>query len=460
MSTVIYVRQSLDKDGAGAAVDRQLVECRELAAKQSLTVDAEFVDNDVSASKGVRPEFSRLLEGIRRGDIDTIIVWHTDRLYRRVRDLVEIVELAESRALKVLTVRAGDLDLSTPAGRMLAGMLGHAARYEVEQKGARQVAANVQRASRGNWQFSNRPFGYERVNGEVKIVVAEAAVLREAYGRYLAGDSYYSIVEDLNSRGVRTVNGNQWSVTLLRARLRNPAYAGIRMYKGAEVAVGQWEPIISRAVWDEYLRMRTRRKVPHDWSNQGKHLLSGLAVCGVCGGRMFARPEYRKRGGERITTMAYACRENWCTQRNLSRVDELVSQVIVARFSMPDVLELVKVDDSVAEHESEALTLRQRWDDLAALAADGSLRPEAVREQVVAIKAKLDTVQHRIDTIRERSTMNDLALATDTAAKWSKLPLPKRRSLIQSLMTVTINRQHNPRVFDPEDVAIEWVTAR
>ena len=211
MSSVIYVRQSLDRDGEGAAVGRQLTECRSLALSHSISVTREFVDNDVSASKGTRPAFTELLASIKAGEVSTIIVWHTDRLYRRVRDLVELVELAEKHALRILTVKAGDLDLNNPSGRMMAQMLGAAARYEVEQKGARQVAANVQRAKDGVWQFSGRPFGYERIDGVVQIVESEAAVIREAINRVIAGESWYSIAKDYKTRGIVAANGKPFS---------------------------------------------------------------------------------------------------------------------------------------------------------------------------------------------------------------------------------------------------------
>ncbi|WP_158251642.1 recombinase family protein [Cryobacterium sp. M91] len=458
MKAIIYVRQSLDRDGAGAAVARQLTECRALAATQGLEIAHEYIDNDVSASKGTRPGFQELLTAIKAGTVSTIVVWHTDRLYRRVRDLVELVELAEKHALRILTVKAGDLDLNNAAGRMMAQILGAAARYEVEQKGARQVAANVQRANAGVWQFSNRPYGYERVGGKVQIVEHEAVVLREAYESYLAGESYYSIVEAFNSRGTLTVTGKPWSITTLRARLRNPAYAGIREYKGEAVAEGDWEPIITRQKWDDYTRLRTHRKTPHDWSNKTKYLLSGLALCAVCGGRMLARPDYPRKGVDRPPRIAYACTDNWCTQRDQARLDALVESVIIARFSQPDVLALMRVDQDIAPQQAEALVLRRRWDDLAELVADGTMRPAAVREQVATIQGKLARIQAVIDSAHGGSTMTDLALAEDTANAWALLGLPQKRQVIASLMTVTVSKQKNTRVFDPEDVAIAWLS--
>lgn len=129
---------------------RQLDACRDLAERNGWQVAEEYVDNDTSASTGLRPEWRRLVADLAVGRYDVLVCWHTDRLYRRVRDLVDLVELAERQALRIASVRAADLDLGTPAGRMLAGMLGHAQRYEVEQKSARQVAANAQRARAGS----------------------------------------------------------------------------------------------------------------------------------------------------------------------------------------------------------------------------------------------------------------------------------------------------------------------
>lgn len=457
MATVIYVRQSLDRDGKGAAVERQLTECRTLAKRHKLKVATEYVDNDVSASKGTRPAFTQLLAAIKRGEVSTILVWHTDRLYRRVRDLVDIVEMAEKHALKILTVKAGDLDLATPAGRMLAGMLGHAARYEVEQKGARQVAANIQRAKAGHWQFSNRPYGYERIDGKVQIVEHEATIIREAFDRYLAGETYYAIMDDLNKRGVPTITGKSWTITQLRERLKNPAYAGIRTYKGEVVADGDWEPIVSREMWERFNTSNTRRKTRHDWSNKTKYLMSGLALCGVCGNRMMARPEYRRKDGVRVTRMTYQCTTGWCVARDLNAVDEVVQAVVIARLAQPDALKLLTPKTDIGPLVSQSHELRERRDDLAALLADGTLTASAVREQSGKLQKQLEALQEQISHAEGGSQVTALVMAESVEDHWhNRLTFAQRRAIITALMTVTINKQANTRRFDPEDIVIEW----
>lgn len=457
MTAVIYVRQSLDRDGSGAAVDRQLTECRALASKNDLSVTREYVDNDVSASSGTRPEFTKLLEAIKGGTVSTIIVWHTDRLYRRVRDLVDIVELAEKHTLKILTVRAGDLDLSTPAGRMLAGMLGHAARYEVEQKSARQVAANVQRSRQGHWHFTIRPYGYERIDKRIQVVPAEAEVLREAYRRYIAGDTYYSIVEDLNARGIPSALDKEWTITILRERLRNPHYAGLATYKGEVTSLGDWEPIISQEDWERFTAARTRRKVRHEWSNKTKYLLSGLALCGVCGGRMMARPDYRGTGNNKRRVMTYQCTTGWCVSRLLEPVDAMVEAAVIDRLSQPDALALLTPAVDVAPLVERSQELRARRDDLAGLLAEGILSAAAVREQSLKIRKQLEDLQTRIARAEGGSSLSHLILADDIAHHWHRImTFRQKRAILAAGLTVTINKQPS-RIFDPVYVDVKWM---
>ena len=462
MTAVIYVRQSLDRDGKGAAVDRQLKECRAVAKAHELAVAHEYVDNDVSATKGTRPAFQQLLTAIKNGTVSSIVVWHTDRLYRRVRDLVELVELAEQHALKIFTVKAGDLDLNNPAGRMLAQMLGAAARYEVEQKGARQIAANVQRANAGVWQFSNRPYGYERKDGKVQIVEAEAAIIRETYDRYLAGDTYYAIIEDLNSREIPTITGKTWTITQLRERLKNPAYAGIRTYKGDIVSQGDWEPVISMETWERFNLTKTRRKTRHDWSNKTKYLLSGLAVCGVCSGRMMARPEYRRKqaDGSKPVVMTYQCTTNWCVSRKLEPVDAMVEAEVVNRLSQPDALQLLTPKTDVAPLVKQSQELRERRDDLAALLAEGVLTPAAVRTQSAKLQKQLESLQEQISTAEGGSALSALIRAENITDHWrDNMTFTQRRAIIIAGLTITIHKQKNTRQFDPENVVIAWIGA-
>src|SRR5687767_2145132 len=124
MRTAVYARISLDRrEGEGVA--RQLEQCRDLVESRGWEVTAEYVDNSVSAYQDrVRPQWVRLVKDLGAGGFDALVAVHPDRLYRRLPDLEGLIDTIEGQGVKVATVRAGDIDLSTASGRMTARILG------------------------------------------------------------------------------------------------------------------------------------------------------------------------------------------------------------------------------------------------------------------------------------------------------------------------------------------------
>src|SRR5262245_54261 len=137
-TAAIYIRISNDPTGQRAGVTRQLEDCQALAEHLGWEViDPPFDDNDLSAYNGTRPGFERLLNTVKQGQIDAIICWHPDRLYRRMADLQRLVEITD-RGVKIRTVNGGDLDLSNATGKMLARIVGSVSEMESEHKAERQ----------------------------------------------------------------------------------------------------------------------------------------------------------------------------------------------------------------------------------------------------------------------------------------------------------------------------------
>ena len=145
----VYCRISMDREGAGLGVARQEQDCRARADRLGWSVAEVYVDNDVSAYSGKpRPAWNRLLADVRAGSVDAVICWHVDRLTRSPRELEDVIDLADRHGL-ALASATGDVDLATPTGRMVARMLGAAARHESEHKGERQRRQIRQAAEAG-----------------------------------------------------------------------------------------------------------------------------------------------------------------------------------------------------------------------------------------------------------------------------------------------------------------------
>src|SRR5262245_10100620 len=139
VSVGVYARISDDRAGSGLGVARQEQDCRALVERRGWSVAEVYVDNDLSASKGKRrPVYERMLDDLGTGRIAGIVAWHTDRLYWRTADLAGFIAAVERSGVVVATVQAGELDLSTVSGCMVAWILGSVAEHEVEHKAERQ----------------------------------------------------------------------------------------------------------------------------------------------------------------------------------------------------------------------------------------------------------------------------------------------------------------------------------
>lgn len=461
MGTAIYTRQSKDKTGLEAGVDRQLKECRAKAGP-NVTVDYVLSDNDISATTGkVRPDFERLLDLIKRDLVDTVIVWHTDRLYRKLRDLVRITDLTDEHPVKIITVKSGELDLNTATGRMHAGILGSVSSQEGEHRRDRQVSAYRDYAEAGVWGFSHRPYGYTRtpstkangktVPGEVTVVPDEAVVIREAFARYYGGASYYSIVADLNKRGIPTVKGNTWSITQLRTVLSNPRYAGVNLYLGQEVGTGSWVPIITAEEWAKYKGVAAPRQINH-FSRTATSLLSGLMVCGVCGGKLYRT---QRSGGMRAD---YACvKRHVSTSMNVAETKVRAAAVAALLFAPRDLVTDDGGVDLLALTEA-ANSLQSRADDLVALVGEGLSTMAKVKPQLLDLKERREAlIARRDDLVRTsavagvlvgmraeilagaRVSFSDAAKAKrEIAASFDRQPLARQRELVKLLVDVTV----------------------
>ncbi len=439
----IYVRQSQDKAGDTLAVSRQLAACRDLCSSRDWPVTEVFTDNDISATSGkARPGFDALLASNPK----RIVVWHVDRLVRLSKDLERVIDLG----VNVYAVKSGHVDLSNPAGRAVAKTITAWAQYEGEQKATRQVAANLQRAQRGQVLWTRRPFGYDRAGSTVRLVKSEAAEIRKAAQKVLKGATVASIAAELNARGVTTTTGGQWSVTSLKRALLSPRVAGRVVSKGEDYGVSGLA-ILDADTADRLaavLRDPRRKVAP---STQVKHLLSGLAVCGRQGcadAPMFATSNPKG-------ALVYRCRSCYGTRR-LDLVDEVVMGVLVGRLSRPDAVDLLRRDVDLDGIRERVVELRTRRDGLASLLAEGLLTAEAVRTQARRLTDEIEALERQVEAAARTSPLARVLDSTDVAATLGRLSLLDLRDVLRSLLTIRIMPAGKGVRFDPEHVQIAW----
>lgn len=447
---VIYCRISKDLAHTELGVQRQEKECRELCERYGLVVLEVFVDDDRSAYTGKpRPGYLAMAALIAAGQVPVVVTWHPDRLTRHPRELEDLIDLLEAHSVTVRTVVAGQYDLATPAGRMVARILGAAARHESEHKSARLRSEAVQRAERGEISGGGgRPFGFEPDRRTHRPV--EAQVLREAAGMLVDGATLGSIARRLNDGEVLTVEGKAWTAVHLRRLLLRPRNAGLREHKGVVVGPAVWEGILDPALYGAVcavLRDPTRRMNHHA---RPYLLTGGVARCGVCGGKLIARP---RSDGARC----YVCvTPAGCGK--IRRLAEPVESEVVARLvalvgSLPTIEPVVAV--AQLDIEADLATLEAK---MANLAKDHYVLDVIGRNEYLAARDALAAAQ---SVLREQLTIRPRrrrTLPADLATSWPDMGHEDRRATvadwIDAVVILPATRGYNR--FDPNKIVVRW----
>lgn len=127
MKIAIYARVSTI--GHGQDTGLQVQDLREFCKLREFQLVDSYVDEGVSGSKDSRPELNRLMADARKRRFDAVLVWKLDRFGRSLKHLVNA--LAEFQALGVAFISYKEsLDMTTPAGRLMFGVIAAMAEFE------------------------------------------------------------------------------------------------------------------------------------------------------------------------------------------------------------------------------------------------------------------------------------------------------------------------------------------
>jgi site-specific DNA recombinase len=389
-TAVIYCRVSLDRDGEHLAVERQEAACRAYAEHHGYTISEVYVDNSVSALKRKRrPGYEAFLSAVEEGRVSTLIAWHPDRITRNTAELERLIKILDEHRVSILTTQAGTLDLTTATGRMTARIIGAVATAESELKAERMSAKHRQLAEGGKRNGGRRPFGYADYRCSA-IVPAEAALIREAVARIMAGESLRAIGLEWSARGLTALEGGVWTASALGAVLRKASLCGLRSYRG-ELHAGKWEGILSVSEWERLqavLRDRTRRArrpaVPY--------LLAGLAE--ACPSGILLTGNYQD--GRRV----YHSPHGQALEVDL---DAIVTERLFEHLSSVNVAERLAATMAASDERGDVEAERERLQaDRAALLAlgrSGVLTPAELGEQLAPNTDALRNVEARLEAM-------------------------------------------------------------
>ena len=218
----IYPRVSTeDQSRFGFSLDEQEESLKRLCEWKGYKIYKVYREEGVSAKSMNRPKFQEMIQDMKDGKINKILVYKLDRLTRSIQDLETICKLLEEYKCD-LESECEEINTSTPTGVFFMRMTTILAQLEIERTSERTKFGLMGAAKKGH--FSGKaPIGYRKINKELVIDEVESEVVKDIFKSYLSGQSVCTITKRLNEKNALNRN---WRTTTIDRMLSNYIYAG------------------------------------------------------------------------------------------------------------------------------------------------------------------------------------------------------------------------------------------
>ena len=259
----IYTRKSTEEglEQSFNSLDAQREACAAYILSQKHEGWAElsdrYDDGGFSGGSMERPGLQQLLEDVRAGRIDVIVVYKVDRLTRALSDFAKMVDVFDGAGVSFVSVTQA-FNTTSSMGRLTLNVLLSFAQFEREVTAERirdKVAASKRK---GMWMGGAIPLGYDVEDKALVVSPTEATAIRTIFAEYLALGSVRQLRARLEALGIvskqrtnrfgRVSGGTTFSRGALYNILRNPIYIGKVRHK-EELHEGLHEAIIDDATW-------------------------------------------------------------------------------------------------------------------------------------------------------------------------------------------------------------------
>ena len=159
----IYTRLSKDRAEERSREDQE-ADCRALCALKGLNVVALHTDLEPGYRRNARRAgYDALLDDLRAGAVDVVVIWKLDRLTRQgIRQIAPLLDVLEACKATLLSVH-DPIDTSSAMGEGVLGMLASMAKQESENMSVRIRRSKRHHAEAGRHRAGGlRPFGLSR----------------------------------------------------------------------------------------------------------------------------------------------------------------------------------------------------------------------------------------------------------------------------------------------------------
>ena len=279
---VLYTRVSTKKQANTEkkfGLELQRKTCEEMAMIKNWIVVDKYVDDGISGTviPAARSEMRRLIEDARVKKFDIIIVYSLDRLSRKTKVLLDMIDFFEYIGVSIMECME-NIDTRDP--REKAKIFYISSMVELENDNLLSKLEDGRNVAKMNTGMvgGKIPYGYQKVNKVISINESEARIVRYIYAQKFKGCKTVNITKELNKSNITSPKGKKWlDGTTFKLLQKKERYLGGKMYEGN----ANWPKIIDEKYRDHTFTRKYKPKTAKSVEVERHDIDAGMKKKGI-----------------------------------------------------------------------------------------------------------------------------------------------------------------------------------
>jgi len=277
----LYIRVSHQEQLIkGLSLEAQQEDLEEYARSRGWIIQGVYIDAAKTARKSIlkRESFQRMLEAVKRDEVDLILFTRLDRWFRSVADYYKVMEVLDAHNCGWLTTQE-EYDTTTASGKLLINLKLSIAQNEADLCAERIAAVFDSKIKHGTVVSGKIPFGY-RIGEDrrLEVVPEKAEIVLDAFEHYKSSVSVRG-----TAKYIYQTHGVNWSFVSCRDILKQTRYIGCYESRG-RLNENFCPPIVPRDLFDDVQRLLANNTKSNPTGRI--FLFTSLLVCAECGHRL------------------------------------------------------------------------------------------------------------------------------------------------------------------------------
>ena len=403
----IYLRVStFDQKREGHSYEEQEKDLRRLCEHRGFKIYDVYGDPGISGKYlDKRKDLQKLLDDIRTGKINVIVVWRLDRLVRGVANTQKIISVAKEYNCRIVT-SWNDLDYNTAVGKYQINMEAAHGEYELDV-----ISERTKLGMEGaieELHFSTVPFGYtkDKLGPDPKKMVIDEYDTKFVYRMfelYLQGNSCQDVADLLNKE---YTGKKKFTRGFIEDALHREQYVGRYHYKAMEEETGEEcifpvPAIITEQMWNE-TQEQYRMNQLHQKRKQ-TYIFMQKIKCPVCGHDVLGGTNGKSRNGTKYCY--YICNRckgvGYVPEQNVEdafvkEINEILDYFMIADVGTIPISNQTKLETNGDLYEQQLEDMTKREARVKKAYFDGFMDETEFAQEMKFIKLKKESINNEI----------------------------------------------------------------